>query len=190
MIRRPPRSTLFPYTTLFRSTAGAASGSAVGAAGGPGQRRHTTGHPPPVSRGPVSCRVRRTGVGNSVGHGDTGDSTVLVHVGPAQRRQDPGADDRPERVAPVQSVRAADRLPDAQAARPPAWRRAGGTGATSRPGRSPRLAGALADRHDPDLHHYSSAATQTSGGLLRGEGRGDPHQARVPPPSAPINIRN
>src|SRR6266496_4582053 len=24
MIRRPPRSTLFPYTTLFRSTAGAA----------------------------------------------------------------------------------------------------------------------------------------------------------------------
>src|SRR2546426_1469064 len=29
MIRRPPRSTLFPYTTLFRSTA-------VGAAGVPG----------------------------------------------------------------------------------------------------------------------------------------------------------
>src|SRR3712207_7377712 len=25
MIRRPPRSTLFPYTTLFRSTAGAAA---------------------------------------------------------------------------------------------------------------------------------------------------------------------
>src|SRR5687767_15712796 len=38
MIRRPPRSTLFPYTTLFRSfssaaTAGAASVEAVGAAG-------------------------------------------------------------------------------------------------------------------------------------------------------------
>src|SRR5258708_15642968 len=28
MIRRPPRSTLFPYTTLFRSWAGAGGGSA------------------------------------------------------------------------------------------------------------------------------------------------------------------
>src|SRR5689334_23901003 len=27
MIRRPPRSTLFPYTTLFRSAVGAARGS-------------------------------------------------------------------------------------------------------------------------------------------------------------------
>src|SRR6266487_1208082 len=42
MIRRPPRSTLFPYTTLFRSPAGR-----PGAAGGgtPGPR------PPPSSRG-------------------------------------------------------------------------------------------------------------------------------------------
>src|SRR3712207_8974779 len=30
MIRRPPRSTLFPYTTLFRSTAGGVVGVAVG----------------------------------------------------------------------------------------------------------------------------------------------------------------
>src|SRR3712207_8567106 len=29
MIRRPPRSTLFPYTTLFRSDLGAESGRAV-----------------------------------------------------------------------------------------------------------------------------------------------------------------
>src|SRR5258708_24883426 len=29
MIRRPPRSTLFPYTTLFRSHRGVASGFAV-----------------------------------------------------------------------------------------------------------------------------------------------------------------
>src|SRR2546429_3829470 len=29
MIRRPPRSTLFPYTTLFRSTNGNLSGSKV-----------------------------------------------------------------------------------------------------------------------------------------------------------------
>src|SRR2546428_4345394 len=41
MIRRPPRSTLFPYTTLFRS-AGAAVGQGAGAVdggvgGGPGE---------------------------------------------------------------------------------------------------------------------------------------------------------
>src|SRR2546426_7119151 len=30
MIRRPPRSTLFPYTTLFRSAAGAARGGRHG----------------------------------------------------------------------------------------------------------------------------------------------------------------
>src|SRR2546422_4970863 len=31
MIRRPPRSTLFPYTTLFRSVAGAASDTGAAA---------------------------------------------------------------------------------------------------------------------------------------------------------------
>src|SRR5260370_30032333 len=30
MIRRPPRSTLFPYTTLFRSIGGVAIGLAIG----------------------------------------------------------------------------------------------------------------------------------------------------------------
>src|SRR5258708_18748669 len=34
MIRRPPRSTLFPYTTLFRSRAFSRSSPAVGDAGG------------------------------------------------------------------------------------------------------------------------------------------------------------
>src|SRR3712207_8517043 len=33
MIRRPPRSTLFPYTTLFRSAGGLAGGSSLLAAG-------------------------------------------------------------------------------------------------------------------------------------------------------------
>src|SRR5712664_4333365 len=43
MIRRPPRSTLFPYTTLFRS------------------RRRRWGTAPPVARTPSSrqCPVRR-----------------------------------------------------------------------------------------------------------------------------------
>src|ERR1041384_8566469 len=40
MIRRPPRSTLFPYTTLFRSRAGAGRGGEVEAVapGAPDQR--------------------------------------------------------------------------------------------------------------------------------------------------------
>src|SRR5690242_21568288 len=42
MIRRPPRSTLFPYTTLFRSVEGHADGETnrtVAAAGRPQRRR-------------------------------------------------------------------------------------------------------------------------------------------------------
>src|SRR5207245_6192755 len=35
MIRRPPRSTLFPYTTLFRSAAGCGGGSGGGSRGTP-----------------------------------------------------------------------------------------------------------------------------------------------------------
>src|SRR5690348_18096007 len=34
MIRRPPRSTLFPYTTLFRSTGGRRGGTGDGLDGG------------------------------------------------------------------------------------------------------------------------------------------------------------
>src|SRR2546421_6332956 len=34
MIRRPPRSTLFPYTTLFRSWTGSGGGCAPGRRGG------------------------------------------------------------------------------------------------------------------------------------------------------------
>src|SRR3989442_8906721 len=34
MIRRPPRSTLFPYTTLFRSLVGSARGAGNGLVGG------------------------------------------------------------------------------------------------------------------------------------------------------------
>src|SRR3712207_7963659 len=45
MIRRPPRSTLFPYTTLFRSEGSAPrAGSRVRAALGAGLR----GRPPPL----------------------------------------------------------------------------------------------------------------------------------------------
>src|SRR3989449_2105002 len=42
MIRRPPRSTLFPYTTLFRSELGVDSGAGEG----PGQRLRARRQPP------------------------------------------------------------------------------------------------------------------------------------------------
>src|SRR3712207_6967819 len=42
MIRRPPRSTLFPYTTLFRSPARAGAGHGRGA--------HKAGPPAPLRR--------------------------------------------------------------------------------------------------------------------------------------------
>src|SRR2546427_10796441 len=54
MIRRPPRSTLFPYTTLFRSPAGAAWAAqrARGAAHLAGARhRHLRAQQPLASRG-------------------------------------------------------------------------------------------------------------------------------------------
>src|SRR2546430_11379002 len=50
MIRRPPRSTLFPYTTLFRSAAGRFDGGChAGAAPRPGVRA-AAGHGPRQDR--------------------------------------------------------------------------------------------------------------------------------------------
>src|SRR5687768_17742248 len=48
MIRRPPRSTLFPYTTLFRS--GRAAHDAVDVEGRRGRRGHRHGAPVPGRR--------------------------------------------------------------------------------------------------------------------------------------------
>src|SRR5256714_7858378 len=59
MIRRPPRSTLFPYTTLFRSRSptggGAGDGTRQGAGGRPSARRRR----PLPERGPGGPRPRR-----------------------------------------------------------------------------------------------------------------------------------
>src|SRR5215213_11310193 len=49
MIRRPPRSTLFPYTSLFRSRFRSAAAGDAGAAGRPGER--AAAHPPPRDLG-------------------------------------------------------------------------------------------------------------------------------------------
>src|SRR3712207_8167938 len=66
MIRRPPRSTLFPYTTLFRSGEGRPGGRSVGTSragpdpGGPtreGPRRWARGVAPHRARGTRRVRV-------------------------------------------------------------------------------------------------------------------------------------
>src|SRR5256885_15558163 len=57
MIRRPPRSTLFPYTTLFRSCA-AARGSRGGAAR---RRAHGGGRGRTLADG-AACRGSRLGM--------------------------------------------------------------------------------------------------------------------------------
>src|SRR5688572_31874056 len=52
MIRRPPRSTLFPYTTLFRSRAAATQWHApIGGGGSIGTHSKCTGRP----RAPSAC---------------------------------------------------------------------------------------------------------------------------------------
>src|SRR5256885_11697304 len=60
MIRRPPRSTLFPYTTLFRSRAGARGGPGArpDAARGRLRRRHRP-EPRDPRRVPHAPRARR-----------------------------------------------------------------------------------------------------------------------------------
>src|SRR5687768_18041165 len=44
MIRRPPRSTLFPYTTLFRSTCRVPAAVPIGAVGGAGDSVYADRH--------------------------------------------------------------------------------------------------------------------------------------------------
>src|SRR3712207_8311973 len=61
MIRRPPRSTLFPYTTLFRSVG-------AGLLGGPGQELHRRRRPR-AGRAPV--------VGEDLGDAEDRKSTRL-----------------------------------------------------------------------------------------------------------------
>src|SRR3712207_7565537 len=66
MIRRPPRSTLFPYTTLFRSEAatphrGGVGGTPSVAAAGRTDRRCRHRNPRRAARGGACARRRRLG---------------------------------------------------------------------------------------------------------------------------------
>src|SRR5256885_3702088 len=60
MIRRPPRSTLFPYTTLFRSDGGAERPERAGVAGRPRAwpAARQGGVPAPVAARGGRCRPR------------------------------------------------------------------------------------------------------------------------------------
>src|SRR2546430_6122845 len=62
MIRRPPRSTLFPYTTLFRSLASAISpeGTPLSSSPCPGGRSSATTSPRSVTSTPSPDRTSRT----------------------------------------------------------------------------------------------------------------------------------
>src|SRR5256885_7290420 len=62
MIRRPPRSTLFPYTTLFRSSRGPARPGRRPARGSFGPRR-------PPALGPLRTRDRTANGERNVGGG-------------------------------------------------------------------------------------------------------------------------
>src|SRR3712207_7538146 len=73
MIRRPPRSTLFPYTTLFRSEAAAAGRGGRGARGG----REGSGRAANIPRNRMdraAAEGLRGGIGDSAaGHGGFAD---------------------------------------------------------------------------------------------------------------------
>src|SRR3712207_8786533 len=63
MIRRPPRSTLFPYTTLFRSAVGAARGVALRAGLGARLRPVAVPAPAPAAGRRARAAVRAPALG-------------------------------------------------------------------------------------------------------------------------------
>src|SRR3712207_8674287 len=81
MVRQPPRSTLFPYTTLFRSDAAVRADGhapdAVGAGAGLGDEDRAV---------PVVHAAAEVGVGGAVGV-DPGDHRSEEHTSELQSRQ-------------------------------------------------------------------------------------------------------
>src|SRR2546427_8853038 len=60
MIRRPPRSTLFPYTTLFRSDAGRIRRAGQPATPGNGERVTPWGRQPPIGEQSIPRNLAHT----------------------------------------------------------------------------------------------------------------------------------
>src|SRR2546422_10995802 len=96
MIRRPPRSTLFPYTTLFRSPLHAA------------RRPREAGPPDPDDRRAARPLGHRPAERAALGYSG-GDPHRLLCAHP-----DGHARDQPELLRPDPGVRALDRLPRAR----------------------------------------------------------------------------
>src|SRR2546426_178746 len=97
MIRRPPRSTLFPYTTLFRSPADRRAG------GSGGRREECSGGAPACTTGRGACERLEPARGAA----DRERRPLAPPAAPALRR-DPRAaargaetDRAPQRVTPV-----------------------------------------------------------------------------------------
>src|SRR5258707_13092096 len=88
MIRRPPRSTLFPYTTLFRSEQADAGGGDAALRTAPGGRTARAGGGKSFGRG-----VPRPGSPRDPPHGRAERVRPAVPAGPAARRN------REERLA-------------------------------------------------------------------------------------------
>src|SRR5256885_1491719 len=117
MIRRPPRSTLFPYTTLFRSLFGIGGEEKSGVRGGPekvcGRQQEDDGNEGALrsGSGQAGCgEGEESGVGESssgsegraeardVGRGDaSGDGTRGFESCSAGKRYKPSADSEPPR---------------------------------------------------------------------------------------------
>src|SRR3712207_7419309 len=85
MIRRPPRSTLFPYTTLFRSTA--LVGVAAAAGHRPGRERPDGAGPPGAARPGAGHRAVQLPAEPGGAQGGPGDRRSEEHTSELQSRQ-------------------------------------------------------------------------------------------------------
>src|SRR3712207_6879783 len=81
MIRRPPRSTLFPYTTLFRSVVGRAVHTGTGRSVPSGPFRHGAG------RVTVTMRFRPNALSVQTGGAALGPRRSEEHTSELQSRQ-------------------------------------------------------------------------------------------------------
>src|SRR3989449_5804343 len=114
MIRRPPRSTLFPYTTLFRSLLRAPRRSLHPESDGRARRRPRRGreHGGGLPRPPGEASRRRDGrLVTFLG------TLRALRAVPDQRRQEPAVQARRRRHRPSRPIRADPLLP--LAGRPP-----------------------------------------------------------------------
>src|SRR6266542_6799773 len=172
MIRRPPRSTLFPYTTLFRSAGvhrnAAGRGVEPAAAGGAGRRRAGDDR-----RGAAGVRGHETKPGPDRVRDPPGAARAAPLGGDGARRtgdaQDGGGRLRPRRRPGAGAVGGSDGVDDGRARRVAAVRADHGRGAAApAPRRRRRRRGwpvvAVAGRERP-----AAVGLDVAGGVLPGQ---------------------